>query len=202
MAGAGRRGETAVLAIGQGSILATPLQLAVLAGRIATGRQLRPRTVRPALAQRPPRAASPPLRGPAFAPLSGVPYGHLELVRKALDAAVNEPGGTAYRRRITGRGDGDGGQDRHQPGAPHQPCRARSRRHQERRPSPGGGATHALFIGYAPLARPALRRRRCRGARRRGARRSPLPSCATFSSTPSATSVWRGSAGPAQGGRG
>ena len=147
-----QEGETAVLAIGQGSILATPLQLAVLAGRIATGRQLRPRTVRPALAA-PSAGSFPSLRGPSFAPLSGVPYGHLELVRKALDVAVNEPGGTAYRRRITGEGMEMAGKT----GTSQVRRISRAERDLgvvKNEDLPWRRRDHALFIGYAPLARP------------------------------------------------
>ena len=123
-----------------------------MAGRIATGRQLRPRTVRPALAA-PSAGSFPSLRGPAFAPLSGVPYGHLELVRKALDVAVNEPGGTAYRRRITGEGMEMAGKT----GTSQVRRISRAERDLgvvKNEDLPWRRRDHALFIGYAPLARP------------------------------------------------
>jgi penicillin-binding protein 2 len=85
-------GETLVAGIGQGYILTTPLQLCVLAARIASGMQVSPRIVHSLGAERIPREPAEPI---GFSPEA------LEAVREAMNAAANEPGGTAYAWRIT-----------------------------------------------------------------------------------------------------
>jgi penicillin-binding protein 2 len=79
-------GETISCAIGQGYVLATPLHLALVAGRIASGKAIVPRFGRP----RAPAAADQPQ------PLAVDPF-HLQLVRDGMTAVVNEKGGTATR---------------------------------------------------------------------------------------------------------
>ena len=85
-------GETVVAGIGQGYILATPLQLCVLAARIASGMQVEPRIVHSLGAQ--------PLARPAIEPIGFSPEA-LSVVRDAMSSVTNEPGGTAYAWRIT-----------------------------------------------------------------------------------------------------
>src|SRR5262249_39343961 len=60
-----QQGETLVAAIGQGYVLATPLQLCVLAARIASGMQVSPRIVHSLGAQMQPR---PQLEPVGFSP--------------------------------------------------------------------------------------------------------------------------------------
>jgi len=71
--------------IGQGYVLANPLQLAVMAGRIASGRSLTPRLL---------------MNGPAT-PANPLPIDpdHLALIRDAMYAVVNQ-GGTGGRARL------------------------------------------------------------------------------------------------------
>jgi penicillin-binding protein 2 len=85
-------GETLVAGIGQGYILATPLQLCVLAARIAGGKKVNPRLVHSLGAETLRREEPEAL---PFSPDS------LEAVRQAMIATANEPGGTAYAWRIT-----------------------------------------------------------------------------------------------------
>lgn len=85
------QGETLSVAIGQGYVTSTPLQLAVMAARIATGREVRPRIVR--------------IRGDLDVPAQafgniGIDTAFLDVVRGGMDAVVNEPGGTAGRSRL------------------------------------------------------------------------------------------------------
>lgn len=82
-------GETISAAIGQGYVLTTPLQLAVMTARLATGRQVVPRIVRPY----PDETVEP------FAPIDIKPE-FLEVVRKGMYGVVNEGGGTAGRSRL------------------------------------------------------------------------------------------------------
>jgi len=79
------RGETILAGIGQGYVLATPLQLAVMTARIATGRAVVPTLMRMAQDQQPAR--------PLFAPLNIAADG-LDAVRAAMVGAVHAPDGT------------------------------------------------------------------------------------------------------------
>lgn len=81
-------GETLSVAIGQGSVSATPLQLAVMTARIASGRAVRPRIVRFRGHLESPTPQAPPL---------DIPENFLQLARDGMNAVVNEPGGTAVR---------------------------------------------------------------------------------------------------------
>ncbi|MGH6946360.1 MAG: penicillin-binding protein 2 [Kiloniellales bacterium] len=85
-------GETLVAAIGQGFTLTTPLQLAVMTARIASGMAVEPRIVRGFLDQEP--------TAPRAFPSLDIPAQHLGLVRAAMDAVVNDLRGTAHRARI------------------------------------------------------------------------------------------------------
>jgi penicillin-binding protein 2 len=80
-------GETLVAGIGQGFTLATPLQLAVMAARLANGAHaITPRLVRTE-------------EEPVFREL-GIPEEHLKLVQEGMSRVTNEPGGTAFGARI------------------------------------------------------------------------------------------------------
>lgn len=85
-----REGETLNAAIGQGYIISTPLQLAVMTARLASGRAVMPRLIAPDTAN------SPPV--PDFAPL-GLSEAHLQLVRRGMFDVVNAPHGTARGAR-------------------------------------------------------------------------------------------------------
>ncbi len=80
-------GETLLAAIGQGYMLATPMHLAVMTARLATGRAVRPSVVR--------RDAADMLF-----PSLGINPRHLRAVQSGMWAAVNEAGGTAKEARL------------------------------------------------------------------------------------------------------
>lgn len=82
-------GDSFNYGIGQGFTLASPLQLAVYAARIAGGRSVAPRLVR--------AVGGEPVEIPAAEPLAIAPR-HLEVVRGGMFAVSNE--GTAYRSRF------------------------------------------------------------------------------------------------------
>ena len=84
-------GDTLNSGIGQGYMLATPLQLAVMTARIASGRAVEPTLVR-ALDGRPVTAAE--------APELGISDYALNQVRDGMNQVVNNRRGTAYRARI------------------------------------------------------------------------------------------------------
>lgn len=131
--------DTVNATIGQGYMLANPLQLAVMASRMASGQTLTPRLV----ANRRPSPDGGPL---------AIDPGHLDIVRDAMRAVVNE-GGTAATARLplpdiemagkTGT------------------AQVRRISMAERRSGVLGDAAlpfrmrdHSLFIGYAPFAAP------------------------------------------------
>ena len=85
-----QQGETFNVGIGQGFVLATPLQLCVMAARLASGTAVAPRLIRQ------PGAAD---SGVGFAPLGLSPQ-VLREIRKAMHAVCNNSHGTAYASRI------------------------------------------------------------------------------------------------------
>ncbi|WP_102225478.1 penicillin-binding protein 2 [Acidimangrovimonas sediminis] len=84
-------GDTVNAAIGQGFVLASPLQLAVMAARMATGTALQPRLVRSVDSIDQPRTPAPPLGLHPFA---------LDGIRSGLFSVVNGSHGTARTARI------------------------------------------------------------------------------------------------------
>jgi penicillin-binding protein 2 len=82
-------GETLNIGIGQGVMLATPLQLAVMTARLATGRAVVPRLTRPA----------DEVSDPVFSPL-GMQQQNLRLVLDGMATVVNSNRGTAFASRI------------------------------------------------------------------------------------------------------
>lgn len=84
------QGETLSCIVGQGYVTSTPLQLAVMASRLATGKAVRPRLVRAVGDLVLPAPDAPPIN---------VNPDHLDVVREGMDAVVNE-WGTAARSRL------------------------------------------------------------------------------------------------------
>jgi penicillin-binding protein 2 len=87
-------GDTVVAGIGQGYMQVTPLQLATYAARVATGRKVEPHLTR--------KLAGVLQRGsqPTDWPSLGMSERALHIVREAMWAVVNEPGGTAPASRL------------------------------------------------------------------------------------------------------
>lgn len=84
------QGETLSVIIGQGYVTSTPLQLAVMAARVASGRAVRPRLV---------RAVGDLVLPAPEAPLINVDQEYLKVVREGMNAVTNEYG-TAARSRL------------------------------------------------------------------------------------------------------
>ncbi|HEX5454292.1 MAG TPA: penicillin-binding protein 2 [Stellaceae bacterium] len=141
-------GDTLIAGIGQGSILATPLQIAAMAARLATGRAIVPHLVREE--GRMPAGGDPRL--PGFAAV-GLDPDHLALVLDGMDAVVNEPGGTAYAARIKDPALAMGGKS-----GTSQVRRitAYEREHglRKERDIPWQQRDHALFVAFAPVDAP------------------------------------------------
>ena len=87
-------GDTISCGIGQGFVLATPLQLATYCSRIATGRAVVPHVTR-LLA-----GAAQTGGKPEDWPVLDIPEPALQLVRGGMFAVVNEAGGTAPHARL------------------------------------------------------------------------------------------------------
>ncbi len=84
------QGETLSVIIGQGYVTSTPLQLCVMAARVASGRAVRPRLV---------RAVGDLVLPEPSAPLINVDHDYLKVVRAGMNAVTNEYG-TASRSRL------------------------------------------------------------------------------------------------------
>lgn len=129
-------GETIIAAIGQGYVLTTPLQLAVMTARAATGLAVVPTLVRP--------EAGRPHRG--FARL-GLNERHLQAVQRSLRAVVGESGGTGSRASLSDLGIEVAGKT-----GTSQVSRRSANRLQSS--LPWEERDHALFVGYFPANAP------------------------------------------------
>jgi penicillin-binding protein 2 len=125
-------GETISCGIGQGYVATTPLQLAVVTARIATGRAVVPHLIAKAESE----------TEPALLNIDPV---HLELVRAGMVAVVNEKGGTAVRSALTIPDVQMAGKT-----GTSQVISAKNRGFLKG----WDGETHALFIAYAPVGAP------------------------------------------------
>jgi penicillin-binding protein 2 len=140
-----QQGETLVAAIGQGFLLTSPLQLAVMAARVANNGL----AVKPHVAQ---KVGDTPVEQRAW-PSMGLDPKHLDLVRQALFAVVNEQSGTAYGARIPDEGMEMAGktgsaQVRHISEVEHAEGVTKNEA------LPWNQRDHALFVGYAPSHSP------------------------------------------------
>ncbi|MFZ4819299.1 MAG: penicillin-binding transpeptidase domain-containing protein, partial [Limisphaerales bacterium] len=129
-------GDTINAAIGQGYVLTTPLQLAVMGARLVNGgRAVTPRLTRVDADFTPP-------------PLLGFDPEHLAAIVEGMDAVVNKPFGTAYATRIQEPEWAFGGKT----GTAQ--VRRITIRGQDQTKIPWLHRHHALFVGYAPLVNP------------------------------------------------
>lgn len=136
------RGEDLVAAIGQGYVLATPLQLAMMTARLVNGG----------------RAVTPHLTAGAaatsFADLGFKPS-FLDVIKRAMDGVVNETGGTALGSKVKAEEAAlaFGGKT----GTSQVRRISRAERATGVIPNelrPWRERDHALFVGYAPIAAP------------------------------------------------
>lgn len=140
-----QQGETLVSAIGQGYVLASPLQLAVMAARIANGGK----AIVPHLVQ---AIGGKGVVLPPAASLGFNPH-HLELVQSAMSAVVNETIGTAYAARATQPGMAFAGKT----GTAQVRRISESEREEgvtKNEALPWKERDHALFAGFAPVEEP------------------------------------------------
>jgi len=138
-----QKGETLIAGIGQGYLLATPIQLAVMTAQMVNGGY----SVTPKLLQKevvnnmvPPESI-------------GVPKSHLDIVMKGMDMATNAQKGTAYWHRIR--------TPEYRMGGKTGTAQVKRISLQEREDGIIENKDrqwflrdHALYVGYAPLSQP------------------------------------------------
>ena len=130
-------GETILTGIGQGFVSATPLQLAVMVARLATGRAVTP------IMQR-----VMPGSSPGVFPSLDIPEDMLKAVRDGMIAAVNEPGGTGSNAQLSGGGPVIAGK------TGTSQVRANSSNAEDGDDSLWEHRDHALFVSYFPAGAP------------------------------------------------
>jgi penicillin-binding protein 2 len=139
-----RIGDTINASIGQGYVLSSPLQLAVMTARLASGRAVSPRLVRMINDQEQPVPDAPPL---------DIPPEYLAAVRKGMYEVVNGEHGTAKSSRIVEptmvfAGKTGTSQVRNITAA------ERAAGVISNEDLPWNRRDHALFVGYAPYDAP------------------------------------------------
>jgi penicillin-binding protein 2 len=132
-------GETYNASIGQGYVLATPLQLAVMMARLVTGKAICPSVAK--------RTQTITFQDMKLNPV------HLQTILSGMNKVVNQPHGSAYASRIVEQGKEMGGKT----GS----TQVRSISKRDREQGLAGSAQrpwhtreHALFTGYAPVDNP------------------------------------------------
>jgi penicillin-binding protein 2 len=141
-----RIGDTVNASIGQGYVLASPLQLAVMTARLATGTSIRPRLVSSV------NNIETPILG---ATSLGLNENNLRFVRQAMYEVSNDRRGTAYGARIV--------EDAFRLAGKTGTSQVRNITEAERREGvtrnedlPWDRRDHALFVNYAPYDAPKV----------------------------------------------
>ena len=144
-----QKGETLIIGIGQGFLLTTPLQLAIMTARIANGGiAVLPKLVRET--QRVGRRL--PDTREAF-PSMGLSAVHLAVVQKGMADVANSPRGTAFRARIEEPGMAMAGKT----GSVQVKRITKAERERgmlKNEDRVWKDRDHALFVGYAPVDSP------------------------------------------------
>mgnify|MGYP001270713191 CR=1 FL=1 len=137
-------GDTIVAAIGQGYILTTPLQLAVMTARLVNGGY----AVKPWLAYYVGKHRRPPKTWPKM----DVNQAHLNIVIEGMNAVVNAPNGTARGSRIQAEGYSMGGKTG--TAQVQRITKAQRNENVQQESLPWRSRHHALFVGYGPIENP------------------------------------------------
>lgn len=135
-------GDTLNAAIGQGFVLSTPLQMAVIASRMANGGiPIKPYLIKNHNTQK------------QFEELRNYKLikndNHLNLVLEGMNKVVNEPGGTAYYRRIIEAGFEMAGKT-----GTSQVISKRESEMTRAEIAMNANQNHAIFVGFAPVSNP------------------------------------------------
>ena len=137
-------GETLNTAIGQGDVLASPLQLAVMTARLASGRAVKPRLIKSINGVEVPLLEQPQI---------DVPDHLMNLARKAMHNVSNGSRGTARRSRIVAEGlemAGKTGTSQVRNITAAERARGVTRNDQ----LPWERRDHGLFVAFAPYDKP------------------------------------------------
>jgi len=142
------KGETLVASIGQGYVLATPLQLAVMTARCVNGGYaVMPKMTREVIDEGGETANA------ADFPKIDISARSRQILMHSLDEAMNHPRGTAYTSRITEPGRVAGGKT-----GTSQVRRItmveREGGVKKNKERPWRERDHSLFVGYAPVDKP------------------------------------------------
>ncbi|MEM8576436.1 MAG: penicillin-binding protein 2 [Pseudomonadota bacterium] len=138
-------GDTANVSIGQGFMLASPLQLAVMSARLATGRDVSPRLVRSVDGVEQPSGAGTDM---------GLDAANMRQVRAAMYDVVNDRRGTAYGSRIIADGMRMAGKTGTSQIRNFDSERAKYGRVLDDSEVEWNRRDHALFVNYAPHDNP------------------------------------------------
>jgi penicillin-binding protein 2 len=141
-----RVGDTVNASIGQGYVLASPLQLAVMTARLAIGRKIEPRLVRSIDGVEQPPAPAEPL---------GFNENHMRAIRRAMFEATNNRRGTAYGSRIIMDGYRMAGKTGTSQ-VRNISMAERARGVIRNEDLPWERRDHALFVNYAPYDNPRI----------------------------------------------
>jgi penicillin-binding protein 2 len=139
-----QQGDTVNVGIGQGYVLTTPLQLAVMTARLATGKAVEPRLIRARGGVPVPVAPPPDL---------GIPAAYLEMMRQGMTDVVNGKRGTARKSRIADAANAMAGKT----GTSQVYSISKAERAQgvtKTADLPWNRRDHALFVSFAPTAAP------------------------------------------------
>ncbi|WP_107495169.1 penicillin-binding protein 2 [Thalassobius sp. I31.1] len=129
-------GDSLNASIGQGFVLASPMQLAVMTSRLATGRAVEPRIVKSVNSVEVPIEETPEL---------GLNQNHLRAIRQGMFAVSNNRRGTAFRSRIAADGKELAGKTG---------TSQVSNNRVNNANVPWEQRDHALFVGFAPYDAP------------------------------------------------
>lgn len=139
-----RIGDTINASIGQGYVLASPLQLAVMAARVSTGRAVQPRLIHSIGGKEVPVSEAAAL---------GIEGSLLRATRQGMHDVCNKQGGTGYSTRIVDKTmlmAGKSGTSQVRNITPAERERGVLKNEQ----LPWRRRDHALFVGYAPYDNP------------------------------------------------
>ncbi len=143
-----QKGETLVAGIGQGFVLTTPLQLAVMTSRLASGKSVKPHLVHGVVSAGVKRT----LQVPAAQKIQIAPEVR-RLVMEGMNSVSNTERGTAYRARIKEPGfelAGKTGTAQVKRISKHE----RETMVLKNKERPWKDRDHALFVAYAPVEKP------------------------------------------------
>jgi penicillin-binding protein 2 len=140
-------GETINASIGQGYLLTTPVQLAMMAAQIGNGgNKIRPTVIKQEEVVHNPDNPEEAEKNIKKLDSLGLNHQHLRIVKQGLEKVVNSAFGTAFHSRIKEKKFAMAGKTG--------TVQVRHRVEDKDQFIPKKYRNHAIFVGYAPLSRP------------------------------------------------